>query len=265
MSALHIITLSLTAGAVALSVIALQWRSALRFGRFSTTAAALSATLGLAVRWAVSGHAPIFGTFENTYTLAWALLATATVVGFVRRDLEDLWRMAVPWALASMTYGLQFRSEPVPLTISEQSLWVDIHAVFAWIALVSFLGVTSLAAVRVIGGRPLGLPAERSDDLMTELLMIGYAGFTGMLATGAWYSFVLFGTFWQWDIVESLALVTWLSYGVVIHGRLFYRWGSRRFDMAVLLVLPLLIAAYFVWSFFPDTWHFFDIPLVKPY
>lgn len=251
--------------ALALSIAGIVRSSLLAVGRWTAVAALALATAAVGVRWYVAGHPPIFGNFENSLALAWVALFIAIVAGFVSPRLVNVWRWAVPWALAALLFGSRFRSEPVPLTISEQSLWVEVHVVLAWIGFVSLLGATSLAVVRLSGRAPLGLPDAEADSLLGDLLMAGFCGLTGMLATGSWYLFILFDSFWDWSVVETLSLVAWLGYAIVIHGRLFYRWHGRRLDVSVLLVLPVLIAAYFIWSVFPGTWHFFEIPLVKPY
>lgn len=258
-------TFFLVLAAVVLSLIGIVRRNALALGRWITVAAAVTASLGFGVRWYLAGHPAIFGTFENTYALATALLVSSAAFTFRDEPWRGIWRWAVPWTLVSLLYGTQFRSEPVPLTISEQSLWVDVHVALAWVALVALLAATTASIVRVSGRRPLGMPTGETDRVITECLMAGYCGLTGMLATGAWYGFILFGVFWQWSTVETLSLVAWLGYALVIHGRLFYRWGGWRLDIGVLLMLPILIAAYFIWSVIPDTWHYFDIPLMKPY
>ena len=93
----------------------------------------------------------------------------------------------------------------------------------------------------------------------------GFSALTALLAVGSWYLYILFAVFWKWEIVETLTLIAWIGYGVVIHGRLFYRWHGRTLDIGVALLLPVLLLAFFIWSVFPGTYHYFDIPLVRPY
>jgi ABC-type uncharacterized transport system permease subunit len=258
-------TVLLTIASVALSLLAPVWRPSLRFGRYAVIAAAVSASVGLSVRWFVAGHPAMFGTFENTYALAATLLVAAVGAGFWRPKWQELWRWSAPWALLALLYGARFRHEPVPLTISEQSLWVDVHAAFAWVAFVTLLAAGTYSALRLLGRRPLSLEPEDGDVFVTECLMAGFCALTAAIASGSWYSFLLFGQFWKWSIVETLSLVAWLGYAIVIHGRLFYHWRDRRLDIGVVAIVPVLIAAYFVWSVLPNTWHYFDIPLAKPY
>jgi len=228
------------------------------------TAVACSTAL-IVLRWIQSGHPPLFGTFENTLAAAWSLLGFSVVCGRTP-DARDVWRFAAPWAFAAMAWGTRYPMDPVPLTISEQSLWVDIHVLFAWFAFVPLLVVGTMALAEVVlPGRRRHSSAEGEQALTQRLLMWGFFGFTGMLATGAWYLNTLFGTLWQWGVVETLSLIAWLVYGVILHGVLWRRWRGPGLRWALALTIPILLLAFFIWSVFPGTFHFFDIPLVRPY
>lgn len=264
-SSLYIAYLSGVFLLLALNVATVFARKLRPGGRWLTAAVVVVGTAGLVARSAQSGHLPIFGTFENTYTASWFLLAAAALASLRIEGWKNSWRLASPWAAALLLLGRTFRSDPIPLTISEQSFWVDIHVLFAWLALVGLLGATTLSTMRLAGRLPEGWTAEQADERITSLLWGGFIAFTVMLAIGSYYEWVLFGTFWSWDIVETICLVAWLAYGLIIHFRLFYRWGGRKLDGALVAVLPVLLAGYFIWSFWPSTFHFFDVPLVRPY
>ncbi|MDH4140826.1 MAG: cytochrome c biogenesis protein [Coriobacteriia bacterium] len=251
-----------------LSILSLGLPRFAGLGRPVLVATWLAATVALAIRWSEVGHPPIFGTFENTYAASWSVLFACVVASFTSRapkGLGQLWRIGSPWVVALMLYGSRFRSDPVPLTISEQSLWVDVHVLFAWLAFVPFLLAATMAVLMLFGFEPFGLTRQSAEERMTQMVLVGFAAFTAMLLTGSFYLYVLFGTFWQWEIVETLSLLTWIAYGLAIHARLFYRWGGRGFYLAMTVILPLMLAAYLVWSVFPNTFHFFDVPLVRPY
>lgn len=270
MSALAWIAYAVFFGSVALCVGVLllshMWPKVGRVGLPLSIVGAVSGTVGLAERWVVSGHAPLFGTFENTYTAAWALFLAAAVLGLLRRErFEGVWRLVAPWGLMLLLWGTRYRKGPTPITISEQSLWVDVHVMFAWICFVALLVVTSAAIASLRGRHVLGATAEESETTQFKFLTVGFIAMTLMLATGSWYSYLLFGAFWRWEVVETLSLVAWLGYAMIVHARLFGRFTGRRFAIAILLVLPLLVLAYFIWSVYPNTFHYFDIPLVKPY
>lgn len=260
--AAYFVTVALVLGA---SIAALLRSESLRWGgRIAWLAVAVGA-VGLTVRTLASGHLPIFGTFENTYTSSWVLLTVACVAAWKDERLTGAWRYAAPWSFVLQCYGLRFRSEPVPLTISEQSLIVDVHVVFAWLAFAGLIGASTIAVRTLSRRRPFGLDAEEADDIQSRLVLMGFCALSAMLVTGAFYLWILFGSFWRWEVVETLSLLAWLGYGLVVHVRLFYGWSGWKLAAATVAVLPLLILAFWIWSVFPATYHYFDIPLIRPY
>lgn len=220
-------------------------------------------TVLVAIRWAQSTHPPLFGSFENTLAAAWSLLAFSALV---RRGetTRSIWRYAAPWVLLLLVWGARYSKQPVPLTISERSLWVDVHVAFAWAAFVPLLVAATISLVTLVR-TPREQPSADQQVLVQRLLMWGFFGFSGMLVTGAWYLNVLFGTLWQWGVVETLSLIAWVVYGVILHRVLWRRWRGTGLQWGLALTIPILLLVFFVWSVFPGTFHFFDIPLVKPY
>ena len=55
-----------------------------------------------------------------------------------------------------------------------------------------------------------------------------------MLASGSVYKFMLFGTAWSWDPIETLGLVTWMAAGTLLHLHLMAGWEARRLEAAIL-------------------------------
>ena len=235
-----------------------------RGGVLAAALALVFSSIYLTLRWIAIGHPPIFGTFENTLAAAWFLLVLALAMLRVPA-LRGTWRVALPWAAVLLGWGLRYRAEPVPLTISEQSLWVDVHAFFAWCAFTPLIVLGSIAALRLIR-RGADWDGLRPSSTQTQVIVsAAFVAFTAMMATGSWYLNVLFGTFWQWGIVETVSLITWLLYGMVLHGILFRRWSTNWLMWVLMLLVAPLIVSFFVWSVFPGTFHFFDVPLVRPY
>lgn len=257
--ALHVLTLLSAFAATA--VFLLRLPSAERVARVVLPMGAAAGVAGLAVRTAMIGHLPIFGTLENTWTCSTVLLATAAAASLRGGRLGGQARLLPPWAVVFLLWGFRYRFEPVPLTISEQSVFVDIHVLFAWAGFVALLWAGSVSAMLLFRGRARD---REQDGLVARLLSVGYVFLTAMILAGAWYLFVLFGTFWRWDVVGVTALITWLGYSVVLHGWLLHRWRRLLHVASAGLLVPLLLL-FWVWSVFPGTYHFFDIPLMLPY
>ena len=219
---------------------------------------------GLATRSAAAGHLPIFGTFENTYTSSWFLLAAA-LLGRTTSWWRRAWLLAAPWAAALLVYGAFFRSEVLPLTISELSWWVDVHVALAWLAFVPLLAAGTLGLAIALKRAPDQAELDLMETRAVRLVGSGFIIFSAMLAIGSWYLYVLFGEFWRWEIVETLSLIVWLECAIIAHGRLFWRWQGRTLGLWLLALLVTALLAYWVWSVFPGTYHYFDIPLLRSY
>ena len=239
-----------------------------RFEHYAVYAVRAGAVLGMAglvLRTVAAGHLPIFGTLENTWTCAVALLGTAAVTQYRDRRFGRYWRLLVPWAALLGLWGLRSRFAPVPLTISEQSPWVDLHVALAWTAFVALLWAGTIAGLALLRHRKDGGFEQEDETAVARLVMVGYVFLTAMIAAGSWYLFVLFARFWRWEVVGSAALVSWVGYSVVVHGWLMQGWrGTKLFGSVLALVIPLLLL-YWIWSVFPGTYHFFDIPLLPSF
>lgn len=252
------------ATAAAFGAFAGAWRSRLvDYGRIATTAGAVLGIAGLVHRTIVAGHLPLFGTFENTYTASVFLLGVSAVVA--RRDWvgRDAWRLLAPWAVVLMLWGLRYRTFPTPITISEQSVWIDVHVLFAWLAHAILLWGGTLGLYRVLVRRR-GERPEAEDRLLLLLIAAGYVLLTIMISVGAWFLFVLFAKFWRWEIVGTLGAIVWLGYSLIIHGALLHGVRGRSLDWYAALMLVPLLLLFWVWSVYPNTYHFFDIVLVRP-
>ena len=255
------------AGALYAAGFACAARRALR-PAFRCIAGALGLHLvSVAIRWAGSGHAPIFGTYEAALAASWFLmLFTALAFLSMHRQFRLLVLTTAPIALLLLAYGaLLFDTRHLPLTISERSLWVDFHALFAWLAFAPLTLAASLSGglLWLARGTQTGSRLEVMDELAYRYVCIGFAGHSVMFALGSYYSSILFGLWWRWDPAFSLSLLAWLLMGLHIHLRLFYHWRGRRAAWSYLVVFALIVFSYWGLIYLPPgrTFHVFDLNL----
>ncbi len=258
--------LSLAAAAYAAGWILAVWglpRADRRGARDVTIAMLLgfaAHTAAIAIRWISSGHAPVFGTFESALADSWAL-AGLTLVALVRfGELREVPVVSLPLVLLLWVHGLSFNQKHFPLTISERSLWIDLHAAAAWVAFASY-ALAFAAALPLLLARDR--PMDTLDEHMFRFTVWGFVAQSVTMASGAYYGFLLFGEWWRWDPVESLALVAWLAYALVIHLRLFFGWRARRAAWVTVASTVALVASYKLIPHLPagTTYHVFDLAL----
>jgi len=197
---LAVLLLLATAGGVA------SRRARLGWGLNSLCVVLLS--LVLAWRWLASGHPPLFGNFEMG--LAEALVVLLAGAWLQRAVGQPLAGKSAWFAAATLASTFIAHSAAAPLTISENSIWIDIHAPLAWICWALF-GFVVLLAWRAEG-----------EGGQLKLLGSLFVTYTMMGAVGIYYATVLFADPWAWDIVQVLGLLVWIVMALVLHLRLFF-------------------------------------------
>jgi ABC-type transport system involved in cytochrome c biogenesis permease subunit len=258
---LHVIMAALlTAAAVALwvpSANARLWARGLLVAGLGVGA------VSIGLRWWITGHPPVFGTFENAIASSWTLglvvllLATKRFEWVPRRVAQ----LVGVWIPATLVYGAFFPHTPYPLTISERNILVDVHVFFAWVAYAALI-VASMSALALLLDRA-GTDEAVLDAIVFRGLGIGFATFSLMMVAGSIYTYQLFGDWFRWEFVETLCAAAWLAYGAALHARLLFGWRGRRLAWLAVALLPLLVAAFWAWSLYPATYHYFEIPELK--
>ena len=231
-----------------------------------SAAAFISQTVSIIARWVSTGHPPVFGSFENALAGSWFVILFGLVISKKTPWLKIIGLFTTPMALAIIAFGVGFDSTRFPLTISEQSLWVDLHATFAWFSYSSYTLAFIIAVLILVNAREhlpfLNLPSLGvMDDWLMKYVIFGFVTQTFTLASGAYYEFIVFGTWWRWDPIESMTLASWFLYALFIHLKKSFAWDSRRLSWLAIISMITVIAAYWLMAYFPpgSTFHVFDI------
>lgn len=70
------------------------------------------------------------------------------------------------------------------------------------------------------------LNLEKLDSWTYKFCVTGFAIFTiGGIIFGAIWAEQAWGRYWSWDPKETWAFITWVIYGVYLHGRLYRKWS----------------------------------------
>lgn len=214
----------------------------------ATVTATLLLTAALVERWIRSGHPPVFGTFETNLADTWALLLVGLWVrwrlgaGFSRAPLLV--------ALGTLAHTFTLHADPTPLTISENSIWIDIHAPLAWVTWALYWHAVLLAF--------RGEPAQR---LGVRTLGLGFLAQSAMAFSGVYYATVLFATPWSWDPVQTLSLLSWLLVALSLHFRLFNGMSLYRQRAFLVVVLGAYVASAkaVMWLPLGQSFHVFEL------
>jgi cytochrome c-type biogenesis protein CcsB len=162
--------------------------------------------------------------------LASILVAILVVVAVLVDPAEE-----VPTAL---------RSGWLPLHIAAAFLGDAAFAVAGIVSLVYLIQERRLKAkkkkLQKIGTGLNKLPAlEILDNVCARLIQFGFPMMTLGLVTGAIYQNTLFGTWWQWDPRNTISLMVWILYALLLHFRLTIGWRGKK--AAVLTVIGVVV------------------------
>lgn len=213
--------------------------------------------LFIALRWFNTGHPPILGTFEETLAAGWFL----TLFSLILDRKKGLAHLTIPFASLTLLYGLIFSIEERPLIISEQSLWVYFHALFAWIAY-GFYTISFAASIIILLKKQRNSAAfaySLSGRFLYNNVLYGLIAQTIMFILGSYYSSRLHGSWWVWDPVEYLFIVSWFMYAIALHGRFFYAWKEDKIASWTVTAFVATMLLYWGLIYFPwITYHIFD-------
>ncbi|MBU0632641.1 cytochrome c biogenesis protein CcsA [bacterium] len=210
-------------------------------------------TMGLAVRWYISGHAPWSNGFESMVYIAWATVLAGFI--FSKHSPITLASTSILAGLILFVAHLSWMDPKVTNLVPVlQSYWLSIHvsmitASYGFLGLGALLGFITVVLFMLknkqnekrINSSILELNAINEMSLLIGLAMLTVGNFLG----GVWAN-ESWGRYWGWDPKETWALVTILVYAVVVHLR-FIKALYTPFSYSVisLLAFTSVIMTYF--------------------
>ena len=215
-------------------------------------------TLGLIVRWYISGHAPWSDTYETMLYVAWS----AMLFGLVFGRKSDL-TIASTAFVASIILFFAHQNWLDPAIANLQpvlnSYWLMIHvsiivASYGPFILGAILGIVALLLMiltteknkqkMLLNIKELTIINEMA--LTVGLIMLTIGNFLGgMWANESW------GRYWGWDPKETWALISIMVYAFVIHMRLVPGLRGRfGFNLMSIIAFASIMMTYFGVNFY---------------
>jgi len=220
-------------------------------------------TLGLALRWYISGHAPWSNGYESLLYISWATMLAG--VFFSRRTATPLAATAVlAWMMLHTAHLSWMDPQLTNLVPVLKSYWLTIHVAviassYGFLGLACILGFLNLVL--------MGLQSHRNRDkvehTIVSLSSIGemtiIAGL-GLLTIGTFLGGIWanesWGRYWAWDPKESWALITILVYAFITHMRFMPGLKSLYpFNLAAVLGYASVIMTYFGVNYYLSGMH----------
>ena len=220
-------------------------------------------TVGLGLRWYVSGRAPWSNGYESMIYIAW----TTTLAGmfFTRKSLGGLAATMILASTILLVSMLSFLDpEITPLVPVLKSYWLTIHVSleagsYGFLMLGAFIGLINLTLMIFLKDSNKDRIKKIIKELsyISELTLIGglimvsigtYLG--GVWANESW------GRYWGWDAKETWALITILVYAFILHMRLIPKLnGLFLYNVATIFGLATVIMTYYGVNYYLSGLH----------
>jgi len=183
-------------------------------------------TVGLGIRWYISGHAPWSNGYETMIFVGWATALAGLL--FAARSSVTLAITSVLSGIILFVAGMSWMNpEITPLVPVLKSYWLIIHVAvitssYGFLGMAALLGLLNLL---LLSARPKIRTEKLSDSILEISYIIELAMIIGlMLLTagcfiGAVWANESWGRYWGWDPKETWALVSIVTYTVILHLR----------------------------------------------
>lgn len=229
-----------------LSLVAYCAEAGLQLGKVSSDSPFRSALfagavlhgLFLALRWGLSGHAPMAGLFESLTVFSFCSAVAAFL--FCRSaETRAAWRplsilVALPQAAAAFV-----DKRLVPLYPALDTPWFATHVGLSFLGYGIFAAGLALAWVYLVdGGEEVYRAGARSA-------LFGFSAFSAGMVCGGIWAFYAWGSYWIWTPKELWSVVLWLYFAVLTHLK-FIPAGTRWPGWTRRLEMGATAAGYFV-------------------
>jgi len=190
--------------------------------------------LGIIARWIATGHGPYVTQYENLSSYAWMAVAVFLVLLWRAPKLRSLELGTWPVVMLLLGVGVYTGPEVGILPPTFTGIWLVLHVLFYFVAFATGLSATVASALILTRERVVRAWAGRiaSDDVLDMWayrlggLVFAFWGI-GML-TGSVWAYYSWGSFWNWDPIETWSLITWVMFGLYLHMRRFFGWKGAR-------------------------------------
>lgn len=217
-------------------------------------------TLGLALRWYISGYAPWTNAYESIVYLSWAIALGGLLLAF---------RFRIIAALSSILAGVllfvaslnQMNPDITPLVPVLQSFWLMLHvavimAGYGFFFICAMIGLFNLILIAFANSEKAAKPI-RELTMMNEVSMIlGLVLMTAGTFLGAVWANESWGRYWGWDPKETWALISIIVYTLVSHLRLIPQFKSTYlFNLLSVLAIGSILMTYFGVNYYLSGMH----------
>lgn len=220
-------------------------------------------TLGLVLRWYISGHSPMSNGYESMLFISWVTMVAGFIFG--RRSMLTLAATTVLAGMTLMVAHMSFMDPEITNLVPVlKSYWLTLHVSvitgsYAFLGLGALLGLINLIMIIPVNERNRERIALTVDQLTTinyRSLTIGLYLLTIGTFLGAIWANESWGRYWGWDPKETWSLITIIVYALVIHSHLIP--GGKDvylFNLFALFTFSSVLMTYFGVNYYLSGMH----------
>jgi ABC-type uncharacterized transport system permease subunit len=197
------------------------------------------------------GETPRFGFAPALSVTVWWVLTAYAVESQYFPQLKARWAIA---ALGSAAVALAWYFPGKPLQVSA-SIWLPLHwalgiasyGMFAAAVVHAALMTSAEIEIRKGNENQSGLPLLTLERLMFRFVLLGFILLTLTLIAGIVFGEQLYGAAgaeWKWDHKTVFSIMSWLTFGALLVGRLQFGWRGRRAVRVLYIGSAFLLFSY---------------------
>lgn len=212
------------------------------------------------------GHLPVWGIYEVFPNYVWGLVLIYLLVGYKYPKLRFSGSFILPIAFILIGIAVMTNKEIHDVPRSFYTYWLYVHIIFAKFAYGAALLSAGMSAIYLYKQSSTdkhinlkfwdSLPSNEDLDFNSyrfaqfTFIMLGV-----MIVSGAIWAYKAWGRYWNWDPIETWALISWLVYGLYFHLRFTGKIKERSAAWANIIAVVFLVFAFLGLPLFYETVH----------
>lgn len=218
-------------------------------------------TVGMGLRWYISGYAPWSNSYETMVYVAWATVVAGFIFG--RNSILTLSLATLFGGVILFVSGLNWMDPQINTLVPVlKSPWLMFHvavivAAYGFFGISFLLGIANLFLLVFSKKRhSLSIRIKELTIINNLSLLVGVALMTIGTFLGAIWANESWGRYWGWDPKETWALITIVVYSIVTHLHLVKKWQSEwRFNLLSVFAFSTVLMTFLGVNYFLSGMH----------
>lgn len=203
---------------------------------------------GTVLGFSLLGGQAHFGFAPALSMTAWLVAAVYGVESQIFPQLQTRWALCALGA-GAVLLALAF---PGGLLEPSASVWLPIHLAFG-VACYGLFGTAVVHAwfmtraedrIRLAEDPHSGLPLLTLERLTYRFVMAGFVLLSATLVVGFLFGETVYGHAWRWNHKTVFSVLSWLTFAMLLTGRLGFGWRGKRAVRVLYMGTAFLLLAY---------------------